>query len=373
MGKRDNGAGTIRTVRGANGTRYYAYAPAKYVEQPDGTTKCVRTALGWREKKSEAKQLLEEYKRHPSTKYRYTLQQIFDEWAPFYYPDIGKDTQNNYNAAWQQIRWARPDLAETEFREISTADIKGIYTFWLSQHEVMYTPPKPGAKPRTKKTGPLGKSSMQKIKALLGLLYNYGMSNNIVDKDLSELVRIPKDAEEGQGRAFTDAEFKILEKNWQKVPGGDSIYALCYLGFRITEFCGLRPADYNPETRCFQAGIKTAAGKGRLVPVHPAVQSIVDGWLASGHAWLYPDENGKRYNKDSYRTRVFQPALAALGLPDDLTPHSCRHTCGTRLSAAGARTEDIQRIMGHADYSETANTYINQDVAALQAAMQLVG
>lgn len=61
--------------------------------------------------------------------------------------------------------------------------------------------------------------------------------------------------------------------------------------------------------------------------------------------------------------------MQSLGLPDDLTPHSARHTCGTRLSAAGARPEDIQAILGHADYSVTANTYINQDVAALHDSM----
>ena len=65
--------------------------------------------------------------------------------------------------------------------------------------------------------------------------------------------------------------------------------------------------------------------------------------------------------------------MEALGFPDDLTPHSARHTCGTRLSAAGAPAEDIQRIMGHADYAVTANTYINQDVSILRASMERVG
>ena len=64
--------------------------------------------------------------------------------------------------------------------------------------------------------------------------------------------------------------------------------------------------------------------------------------------------------------------MQALGLPDDLKPHSARHTCGTRLSAAGARPEDIQAILGHADYSVTANTYINQDVSTLRKSIELL-
>ena len=61
--------------------------------------------------------------------------------------------------------------------------------------------------------------------------------------------------------------------------------------------------------------------------------------------------------------------MEALGLPDDLTPHCARHTCATLLAAGGARPEDIQRILGHSDYSVTANTYINQDVSTLTAAV----
>lgn len=79
------------------------------------------------------------------------------------------------------------------------------------------------------------------------------------------------------------------------------------------------------------------------------------------------------YTKDSFLRTVWQPCMAALGLPDDLTPHSARHTCGTRLSAAGVPAEDIQRILGHADYSMTANVYINQDVDTLRASIERVG
>ena len=50
--------------------------------------------------------------------------------------------------------------------------------------------------------------------------------------------------------------------------------------------------------------------------------------------------------------------------------HSLRHTFATRLSAAGARTEDIQALAGHEDYEVTANTYIHQDIKTLRAAIE---
>ena len=74
--------------------------------------------------------------------------------------------------------------------------------------------------------------------------------------------------------------------------------------------------------------------------------------------------------KDSFRNKIWKPVMKSLGLPDDLTPHSARHTCATLLAAGGARPEDIQRILGHSDYSVTANTYINQDASTLAAAIE---
>ena len=106
--------------------------------------------------------------------------------------------------------------------------------------------------------------------------------------------------------------------------------------------------------------------------LHPKIQPIVAAWAARGCDTLYADDQGRPYDKDKFRRRVWRPCMEALGLPADLTPNSARHTCGTRLSAAGAATEDIKAILGHEDYSMTANTYINQDVSALKSAVNLV-
>ena len=40
--------------------------------------------------------------------------------------------------------------------------------------------------------------------------------------------------------------------------------------------------------------------------------------------------------KDSFRNKIWKPVMKSLGLPDDLTPHSARHTCATLLAAGGA-------------------------------------
>lgn len=370
MGKRDNGAGTIRKVKGANGVRFYAYAPAKYICDDEGNTKCVREALGGFPRRVDARAALEEYAKHPTTKYNYTLEDVYNDWKRQAFSDISKSTQDNYTAAWTQICNAAPLLIKKQFREITTSELRAILDFWMESHMIKVTD-KDG-KLKTKKAGPLSMSSLTKIKALLTQLFSYAMANNITDKNYASLVKIPKGAEAGTIRAMTDSEFDKLEKNWRNITGGDAVYALCFLGFRITEFCQLSPQSFNKADQTLTGGLKTEAGKDRIVPVHPKIKEIIEGWAAAGHEALYADKNGNFYNKDKFTRKVWKPVIQALGLPEDLKPHSARHTCGTRLSAAGARPEDIQAILGHADYSVTANTYINQDVSTLRRAMELV-
>ena len=72
---------------------------------------------------------------------------------------------------------------------------------------------------------------------------------------------------------------------------------------------------------------------------------------------------------DQFRRKYFYPAITALGLPDDLTPHSCRRTFSTRMSAAGARQEDIIALMGHTDFEVDIKHYINQEAKTLYNAI----
>ena len=48
-----------------------------------------------------------------------------------------------------------------------------------------------------------------------------------------------------------------------------------------------------------------------------------------------------------------------------LTPHCCRHTFASRAAAAGMRPDDLQKIIGHADYATTADIYVHQNVDTL--------
>ena len=366
MSKRENGSGTIIRRKYANSTKFIAYTPAKYVADENGNVKLIREKIGTFLSRKEAREALDLYNRHPTLKFNYTLRNVYDDWKKMAFDDLTKQTITSWTTSWDKIcSCTSPAIADRCVREITTGEIRQLLDYYASERTEFDREGKVITIP------PLSKSYITKIKALMTQLFDHAMENNIVDRNYASLVKIPK-MEAGKRRAMTDLEFSKLENGWETAPGGDACLVLCYTGFRVTEFCQLTKFSYDPVNKTLRGGMKTEAGTDRIVPVHSKIQPIIDRWYKESRGPLYPRPDGMAYNKDSFKNGVWIPCMKSLGLPEDLKPHSARHTFGTRMAAAGARPEDIQKILGHADYSMTANTYITQDPATLKVAVELL-
>ena len=117
---------------------------------------------------------------------------------------------------------------------------------------------------------------------------------------------------------------------------------LCYTGFRISEFLSLTRFNYHPEYGGYlQGGLKTKAGKNRIVPVHPKIAPYLKRWLEKDGDTLI-NRDGKAINDDWYRLNAFAPVAHLLGLPQ-ATPHCCRHTFASLLHRAGTDTLTAKR------------------------------
>ena len=365
MSIRENGRVTIIRRKYAHSTKYIAYSPARY-PCIDGKVVTVRDKIGTFGSRKEAREALELYNKHPTLKYNYTLEDTYNDWKKAAFLDISAQTQTSWTTSWTKIKeCAEPALASKLIREITTGELRELLEYYAKDRIGI---DKDG---KSVQIQALSKSYVTQIKALLTQLWNHATENNIVDRNYAALVKLPK-MEAGVRRAMTDLEFAKLEKGWETATGGDACLVLCYTGFRVTEFCQLTKFSYDPKAKTLTGGIKTEAGRDRIIPVHSKILPIIERWYKASTGPLYPRPDGKAYTKDSFSNGVWKPCMRSLGLPDDLTPHSARHTFGTRMAAAGARPEDIQKILGHTDYSMTANTYINQDVSALKSAMELL-
>jgi integrase len=93
----------------------------------------------------------------------------------------------------------------------------------------------------------------------------------------------------------------------------------------------------------------------------PVPRFLVDE-LAAHIAGKRPDElvftapNGGPLRNTNFRSRVFLPAAASVGLAG-VTPHVLRHTAASLAVAAGANVKAVQRMLGHAFASMTLDVY----------------
>lgn len=116
-------------------------------------------------------------------------------------------------------------------------------------------------------------------------------------------------------------------------------------------------------------GIKTEAGKDRVVPINEKILLMVEAMAAKGKEYLITDIDGKPFKYDKYLDH-FKLLMDQLKMKHK--PHDCRHTFATLMSNAGADTISLQKIIGHASYNTTANTYTHKDIEELKKAVDLI-
>jgi integrase len=72
-----------------------------------------------------------------------------------------------------------------------------------------------------------------------------------------------------------------------------------------------------------------------------------------------------------YREKYYYPAIEAIEI-QRLTPHACRHTFASLMSAANVDPLHTQRIIGHSDYAFTANEYTHPEIRELRKAINKI-
>lgn len=329
--RRPNGTGTIVKLSGKRRKPYVVRIPAR-----DTHGYVIQKALSYHATAKEAQAALDEYNAKKAAGHApapqlldYTVQQAYDNWSAREYKKLGekgrKASISSHKAAWNK-RVSR--YGGRKMREVILDDWQSI----LDEDE----------------DNGLSQSTINNDALLIRALYNYSMERDIVGKDYSQYLDIPSvDAKNPKG-AFTDIQMEML---WQMAadgfPWADTVLMMCYTGFRITEFLTLSRFNYNPGTvRYFTWGIKTAAGRGRVVPIHPKIQPFVDKWLSRGGDTLIVSEKGTPLSSSWYRYNAFPSIVQALGTPE-ATPHWCRHTFSTRLYAAGVDEYTRRLLIGH--------------------------
>ncbi len=328
--RRPNGSGSIIKMPG---TRRRPYAVR--VSGRDSKGRVVQRYLSYHATQKEAFSALDEYQRKraagltPSPEdLGVTLQTVYDTWSVRKFEKVGKASISSYKASWKRI---------------SRFGAKPIRTIGIDQWQSIIDD--------DERNG-LSKSSINNDVMLIHALNAFAMERDWITKDYSQFIQLPTVGVKHEKGAFTSDEIYALgQMAGNGVPGADAALVLCYTGFRITEFLLLTPDSYDPIERTLTGGIKTKAGKNRVIPVHPKIQMYIDCWLKNNSVYLYEWECKTRAN-NNFRRMLFSPLMVQLGRPT-ATPHWCRHTFASMLHKAGANELNTKRLMGHSDKDVT--------------------
>lgn len=347
--RRANGTGSVVKLSGNRRKPYVAKLSAK-----DKYGIYRQIVLGYYEKARDAQAALDGYNKKlmgtPSLtadSLSTTFGDIYDLWSARKYQKAGKASVTSYRASWARLS----ALSGVKMREVSIDHLQGI----IDQDEA----------------AGLSKSSINNDKILMKALFRYALERDIVSKDYSDFVQLPGVGPKHEKGAFNDLQMKKLEQLAADCyPWADTVLMLCYTGFRITEFLTLTRFSYDVTGNYLRGGIKTDAGRNRIVPVHPKIKPYLLRWLDKGGDTIICRDNGSSISSSYYRDAIFGSIADALGVPQ-ATPHWCRHTFATMMHDAGAPELETKRIMGHANKDVTED-YTHTDIQRLTSAILLL-
>lgn len=271
-------------------------------------------------------------------KYNMTFAEVFEEWKEEHYREIGQKGAESYDNAFKTCA----PLHNMKFRDIRTKDFQSI----IDANE--------------KKSH----STLSKYKQLMTQMSTWAKREEIITTSFAGYVKLPAPIKK-EKETFTDKEIQKLEKD--NSDAAKIVLMLIYTGMRINELFTLPLSDYH-ETYVI-GGEKTEAGKGRIIPIRPEGRGYFQYFAdrAAGELLLSGYE-GQRV-AENFRNRDYYPLLKRLKI-EKKTPHSTRHTYASWARKSGVQPEVLQKILGHADYSTTANIYVHTDPADLVKAIE---
>ena len=374
--KLPNGYVSVTKLSGNRRKPYLARVTLGWItNEQTGKTTQNRVPIGTYKTKKEALQALAEYGANPYDiqNNNLTLAELYQKWTEAYFPTLsGESSTRTITSAW---KYCHP-LYKMRVKDLRARHIKGIMEdgYIISSRgknagqKVMASP---GVKAR--------------IKSMFNLMLDYALEYEIVDKnyartfDISEDIIKEKEAATRGHIIFPPDEMKILWDNVDKIRFVDWILIQCYMGWRPQELATLQLADVNLDEWYMVAGMKTDAGKNRMVPIHTKIQPLVkrnyDYAVSLGSDALFNDptatKGGMKITYDKYAGR-FDKVMAALKLNPEHRPHDPRMTFITMAKKAGIDPMVVKRLAGHRINDVTEAVYTVRDLEWLRSDIEKI-
>lgn len=341
-----NGFGGVCKLAGKRRKPFYARVTDHWeIDEETGELKQIYRPIGSFETQTKALIALSDYNKNPNTleASTVTFAEIYERWSKRKYnkPKTSSASIKSYTAAYKEAK----SLHDMKFADIKKDHMQAVIDNCENGFE-----------------------SQTNVKLLFHQLFRYALENDIITKDYSVFVEIDVEKKESTRSIFTEKERGLLWANAEK-EYVDTVLIMIYTGLRPSEMLDLKTADIDIEQRIMRGGLKSDAGKNRVIPINKKILPFIKKHKAEGHEYLINFKNRQMQYK-YYYDKKWKPLMTQLQM--EHKPHECRHTFATMMDKAKADKLCIKRIMGHAVADITDRIYTHKDIEDLKEAIDLI-
>lgn len=297
--------------------------------------------LGYFAKKTDAINCLAEYNKCPynTDMSKYTFSQVYEAWNKDAFPKMKASSVNSHKSSYNTHCSA---LYDKEYRLLRKHDFQAVID----------------ACDKSYNTKSALRNTLKQIDA-------WAYDHDIVSKQYTLNLDVGEQTETRTREIYTNEEVQQLFTAVGNKYVDETLVQL-YTGFRISEVLALTDSNIDLEQNIITGGGKTAAGKNRIVPIHPDILPIIQAHTGTGGK-LFPT----REKNESYYLEKRKVAFKNLGFkPHD--SHDCRHTFRSKLDSAGANKVAINLLMGHKSPEIGERVYTHKTIDELRTAIMLL-
>jgi integrase/recombinase XerD len=208
-------------------------------------------------------------------------------------------------------------------------------------------------------------STVARKVAAIKSFFHYLVDTGVLEDDPTATLDSPK-IRKRLPKAISAEELEVLlaepaEEETPKALRDRALLEVLYgTGLRVTELVSLDVDDVNLASHTLRV-VRRKDDAERIVPIHERAIEPLRDYLERGRIQLLrdPQEQALFLNHRGHRlTRqglwlIVKHYVREVGISEDVTPHTLRHTFATHLVEKKADLEYVQELLGHANLSTT--------------------
>lgn len=320
---------------------------------------------------NEAYAALVEYNRNPyDLSPSLSVQELYDKWTAAYFPTLTNPSSiRTIESSWKYCS----SVYSMRASDLRARHIKGCMDdgYRLEKGEKIY--PSSGTKAR--------------MKSMFNLMLDYAVEFEITDRNYARTFDVSDeviDDMERQRRAhitFTAAELKTIRQHIDDALWADVLFYQCLSGWRPQELGLIRLENVHLDEGYIIGGMKSDAGRERVVPIHPDTRAIVARHYANakalGSEYLFNCTDTQTHRSswkltyDKYKKR-HDALVEKLHLNPEHRAHDGRMTFTTLAKKYKLDEYAIKYIVGHKIEDITERIYTEREISWLCEEMQKI-